>query len=191
MLEKSFPERLRTERLILRRYRLEDSSGVLMLINQNREGLVREFAQMAALRTSEDVASFLSEKREQWNEGKTFCYGIWDDEQGSQVGQIQVKNIAWEIPAAELGYFIDEAWQRRGYAAEAIRAVLEFAFQELAFERIFVRILPSNSASLRLAQKLGFLPEGLHRRAYRCGFGELHDVQYLGIIRDDYRTFHP
>lgn len=186
MLQARFPEVLKTDRLQLRCYRPEDSVGILKLVNGNRDMLVREFAQLASLRTTEDAASFVSEKHEQWNARKTFCYGVWRNDEPEQIGQIQMKNISWEIPAAELGYFIGGPWQRRGYATETIRAILRVAFGQLSFERVFVRILPENPESLSLAQKLGFRLEGLHRRAFRCGLGELHDVNYLALIHDNY-----
>jgi RimJ/RimL family protein N-acetyltransferase len=104
-----------------------------------------------------------------------------------QIGQIQIKNIAWEIPSAELGYFTSNAWQRKGYASESIRGISGVAFQELDFQRIFVRILPLNRESFALAKRLRFHEEGLHRKAFRCGFGELHDVQYLSLTQEDYR----
>lgn len=186
MLQAHFPKLLRTDRLLLRSYSREDSAGILKLVNGNRDSLVREFAQLASLRTIEDAALLVCEKHQQWNAGRTFCYGVWRSDQPEQIGQIQVKNIAWEIPAAELGYFIAAPWQRCGYATETIRAILRFAFGRLSFQRVFLRILPENRESLSLAHKLGFRFEGLHRRAFRCGLGELHDVNYLALIHDDY-----
>jgi RimJ/RimL family protein N-acetyltransferase len=50
---------------------------------------------------------------------------------------------------------------------------------------MFVRILPSNQRSLALVKKLGFQEEGLHRKAFRCGFGQLHDVCFLSTVRED------
>ena len=186
MAEHSFPETIDTQRLILRRYRSEDSAGILELVQQNRAHLIRDFAQQAALRSLADVLAFTAEKYEQWATGKTFCYGIWRTGTSEQVGQIQVKNIEWKIPSAELGYFIGESFQRRGYATESIRELLRALFEQLGFKRVFLRILPANSESISLARKLGFREEGLHRRAFRCGFGELHDVHYLSFIQDDW-----
>jgi RimJ/RimL family protein N-acetyltransferase len=128
----------------------------------------------------------MREKQEQSNARQTFCYGIW--RKGvKQVGQIQLKNIAWEIPGAELGYFIDESLHRRGFAHESGRAILRLTLRERAFQRIFVRILPANTASLSLAKGFGFQQEGLHRNAFRCGLGKLNDVIYLSLTGDDYR----
>lgn len=185
-----FPDTLDTERLLLRRYRSEDGPSLLALVGQNRSQLVREFAQMAGLRSFKEGNSFIDEKSQQWTAAKTFCYGIWRKQCSEQIGQIQVKNIAWEIPAAELGYFIGTAWQRQGYASECIRALLRSAFGDLDFQRVFVRILPSNQESFALAKKLGFQEEGLHRKAFRCGYGDLHYVHYLSLIREDYRSRH-
>jgi len=186
--ETFFPERVETDRLVLRRYGAEDAAGILQLVEKNREQLIREFSQMAKeLRNMEQARSFTQEKCEQWDARKTFCYGIWRKAGMEQIGQIQIKNIAWEIPSAELGYFTSNAWQRKGYASESIRGISGVAFQELDFQRIFVRILPLNRESFALAKRLRFHEEGLHRKAFRCGFGELHDVQYLSLTQEDYR----
>lgn len=187
MEKRAFPEKIEAQRLLLRRYTNTDATSIAELVNENREQLIREFAQLARLREIEEAKSFIEEKGKQWEAGKTYCYGIWRLDGSGQVGQVQVKNITWDIPAAELSYFIDKRQQRQGYASESIAAVLEKMFLEMEFERVFVRILPVNLESYGLAKKLGFKEEGLHRKAFRCGFGELHDVQYLAMTADEYR----
>ncbi|MDT8068152.1 MAG: GNAT family protein [Terriglobia bacterium] len=186
MGEKNFPRKIETERLILRPYRAGDALELLGLVDGNRLELIREFAQIAALQNREQMDNFILTKREQWEQRKNFCYGIWQKGAEQLIGQIQVKNITWEIPAAELSYFIGKESQRRGYASECIRAVVAMAFDELQFERIFVRILPSNVKSRAIAKKLGFQEEGLHRNAFRCGFGQLHDVYYLSATKGNH-----
>lgn len=187
MEPQAFPDIIETERLRLHRYRGDDAAGILELVRENRARLLREFAQLAGLKTVADAQAFIAEKFDQWNAGKTFCYGIWSKPDGTLIGQIQVKNIAWEIPSAELGYFIGASWQRHGYASESIRHILRAAFAEYSFERIFLRILPSNLESFLLAKRIGFHEEGLHRNAFRCGLGELHDVRVLAVTAQDYR----
>lgn len=188
MEKRAFPEKIEAHRLLLRRYANTDATGIAELMNENREQLIREFAQLASLREIEQAKSFIEEKGKQWEAGKAYCYGIWRLDGSRQIGQIQVKSITWEIPAAELSYLIDKRQQRQGYASESIAAVLQKTFLEMAFERIFVRILPVNLESQGLAKKLGFKEEGLHRKAFRCGFGELHDVRYLAMTADEYRN---
>ena len=56
----------------------------------------------------------------------------------------------------ELGYLIDKRYRGRGYAKEACRAILEYAFGRLELDEVYARIDEENVPSLRLAQKLGF-----------------------------------
>jgi len=140
------------------------------------------------LSQAEDVKSFTEDKAEQWNTRRAFCYGIWLKGSNQQIGQLQVKNIVWDVPSAELSYFIGSSSQRQGFASEALSAILRTAFTQLGFKRMFVRIIPSNKESILLANKLGFKHEGLHRNEFRCGFGELHDVHYFSLTLDEFRT---
>jgi RimJ/RimL family protein N-acetyltransferase len=184
--EVTFPEILATERLVLRRYSSADALGILELVDKNRARLIQNFSQMAnGLSAGEDVKSFVEDKAEQWNTRRAFCYGIWLKASKEQIGQLQVKNIVWDVPSAELSYFIGDSWLRQGFVTEAISAILRVAFKELDFRRVFVRIVPSNQESIALANKLGFKHEGLHRNEFRCGFGELHDVHYFSLTSDD------
>ena len=101
-------------------------------------------------------------------------------------GQIKVKNISWDVPAAELSYFIGSGFLRRGYATEAVLAVMREAFERLQFNRIHARVIASNRESAELARKLGMVHEGRHRREFRCGHGELHDVDRFSVTREEY-----
>ena len=62
----------------------------------------------------------------------------------------------------ELGYWIEPASRRRGYAAEAIHGLMEWAGTEHAVRRFILSISPGNAASLGLARKLGFVEVGRH-----------------------------
>lgn len=56
----------------------------------------------------------------------------------------------------ELGFIIGVPWQCRGYAEEVCRAVLNYGWEELGFERVQALVEPQNSVSLHLCDKLGF-----------------------------------
>lgn len=64
--------------------------------------------------------------------------------------------------ALELGYWIEPAARRRGYAAEAIHGMLEWAGTERGVRHFILSISPANAASLGLARKLGFIEVGRH-----------------------------
>jgi ribosomal-protein-alanine N-acetyltransferase len=70
---------------------------------------------------------------------------------------IQILNGKGE---AELAYKIHRPFWRRGYAIEASRACLTYAFDVLGRKRVVTRIRPENTPSMNLALKLGMIVEG-------------------------------
>ena len=59
---------------------------------------------------------------------------------------------------------MDKAETNRGYMTEALRCVIDFAFNRLRLHRIEANIMPRNHASRRVVEKLGFHYEGLARQ---------------------------
>jgi hypothetical protein len=69
---------------------------------------------------------------------------------------------------------------------KSIESIVSLVFTHMQFQRVYLRLLPTNRPSLELARKLGFQEEGLHRREFRCGFGESHGVHHLALIIPDW-----
>jgi len=65
--------------------------------------------------------------------------------------------------ACHLGYSVDARHEGKGLASEAVRAVVEFAFEELGLHRVMANYQPTNERSGRLLRRLGFVPEGYAR----------------------------
>ena len=61
---------------------------------------------------------------------------------------------------AELGFTFASAHQGQGYATEAVRAVVQYAFQQLAVHRVFSRTDARNLRAQRLLERVGFRREG-------------------------------
>lgn len=65
---------------------------------------------------------------------------------------------------AYIGYWIDEACAGMGYTPEALVMVFRLAFEDLLLHRVQISIIPRNTASRRVAEKLGLREEGLAER---------------------------
>lgn len=186
---RSFPDQLAAQRIQLRRYHASNAQGVLQLIDRNRERLRRNFPELAnGVKTIAAASGYVTASDKQWADGVAFVYGIWLPSELHPIGQLRIKNMVWEVPAAELSYFVDRQWLRKGVATEAIRAVLREAFAERGFKRICVRIIGANEESLALARRLQLRHEGVHRNSFRCGLGELHDVHLFAMTDVDYSS---
>ena len=84
---------------------------------------------------------------------------------GKQIGQIYLKHIEpLELLTCELGYILNPAYQRQGYAAEAAAALVDHAFIVRRMHRIYAHCNPENVASWKLLERLGFRREGLLRQ---------------------------
>jgi RimJ/RimL family protein N-acetyltransferase len=110
-----------------------------------------------------------------WHLGGAGTWAVEDKETGELVGKIGFScPDGW--PGFELAWMLARRYWGRGYATEGGRAALGFAFEELGQEHVISLIRPINSASIRVAERLG---ERLERTC------RVADVEYLvyGIDR--------
>lgn len=91
------------------------------------------------------------------------------------------------IEDGELGYWLAPAVWGRGYATEAARALLAFAFDRLALAQVRAGVFGDNAASARVLAKLGFRPAG-RSRAYSAGRGAEVDQIDLTLSATDWRA---
>ncbi len=116
--------------------------------------------------TAEDRASFaarcaLRERERQIGSGYGFGIFVGD----RFVGELTLSSIQrGPFQSASIGYWIDQAWAGRNLVPEAVVVTLRFAFEVLGLHRVEVSIIPRNTASRRVAEKLDLRLEGISER---------------------------
>lgn len=88
--------------------------------------------------------------------------------------------------SAFVGYKLDAAWQGRGYMTQALLAVTGFAFGALNLHRLEINVMPRNPASQRVAEKAGFVREGLSPQYLYIG-GVWEDHLHFVRLNPDWR----
>ncbi len=146
---------LETERLVLRMFRESDTDA---------------YAEMLA---DPEVMRFLDGKplsrQEAWRNMAMLIghwhlrgYGFWAVEEksgGELVGRVGCwRPEGW--PGFEVGWALRRRFWGRGYATEAARASVEYAFESLGQTRVLSLIAPDNVNSIRVAERLGERPRG-------------------------------
>lgn len=111
-------------------------------------------------------------------------WGIARNEDDAVIGTVTVYAVDAGNRRAEIGYALGSAHWRRGYAEEALRAVLAHAFGPLGLARIEADIDPRNGPSCRLVEKLGFRCEGLLRERWYVGGEFAHSALYGLLARE-------
>ncbi len=95
--------------------------------------------------------------------GTGFGYGIFVE--GHFAGEINLSIVQrGPFQSAYVGYWIDEARAGRGYVPEAVVLLCQAAFEELHLHRIQISIIPRNTASRRVVEKLSIRDEGVAQR---------------------------
>lgn len=110
------------------------------------------------------AGTWLARYEEARADGSREAFAIMLD--GEFAGLAVVPTIDRVARTVELGYVVAPAARGRGVATEALRRLTEWAFAELGALRIELLISANNQASQRVAEKCGYLREGLLRSAY-------------------------
>ncbi|HEX7056993.1 MAG TPA: GNAT family N-acetyltransferase [Bacilli bacterium] len=118
---------------------------------------------------------------------RAFLFGVFLRETKQLIGRIALTNIVrGPVQTADLGYFISEEHNGKGFATEAVKLVLKFAFTRAKLHRVQASAMPRNPASNRVLKKAGFQFEGVARKLIQInGIWEDHN-QYAMIAEDYY-----
>jgi ribosomal-protein-serine acetyltransferase len=98
------------------------------------------------------------------------------------IAYVFLKNIDWNIPKSEMGFFIDKAFEGKGIISKAVAEIVKHSFSVLGINKLFMRIEEENKASLKVAERNGFLLEGKLHSDFKSSNGELLDVLYYGKV---------
>ncbi|MCC3765943.1 GNAT family N-acetyltransferase [Glycomyces sp. TRM65418] len=151
--------RLTTERLTLRPLVAADAE-TLDAINADPE--IMRYIGDGRPKTTEATRAIAEKVEAVWAERGWGTFAVVENESGTLVGigVMATPSFLPEIlPATEVGWRIKRDRWGRGYAPEAARAVVGFAFDELGLDRVVSCIHVDNTASIRVAEKLGMTLE--------------------------------
>jgi ribosomal-protein-alanine N-acetyltransferase len=124
-----------------------------------------------------------------WAAGSAFAFAVLAvDERDRLIGRVALANVVrgpWQN--ATLGYWIDKDSVGRGHASRAVRLALGYAFDHIGLHRVQPAIIPRNTASQRVAEKVGFRLEGRALRYLKInGVWEDHDI--YALTAEDWRA---
>ncbi len=178
---------LETGRVFLKPLKSHDTVPFYNLIQKNKMRLHDSFPVTLDSTINEITTGlFIQRKISEWDERISFAFGMWLKESETLIGYMNIKNIDWVIPRAEIAYFISSEYESRGIMKESLLRIIKFSFEELKMIRLFLRIMTENDRSNLLAVKCGFIKEGTFRNDHRTFDGNLADLNYYGMTLEDY-----
>ncbi len=173
---------IETERLILRRFRIEDAED--MFNNWASDPEVTKYLTWPAHRSVEVTKALLNDLVPRYEDGGCFNWAMELKETGSVIGNISVVGLNEATQAADMGYCMSRAHWGKGLMPEALRAVMEFLFDEAELNRVSACHDLNNPKSGRVMEKAGMKLEGVHRAAGKNNTG-ICDVVVRAMIKSD------
>jgi len=149
---------LATARLVLRAPRRSDVKAIATLVNDRR--IAANTARIPHPYAIEDAEQFIAAVNKREGEA---CFVITLD--GAPIGMCSV-DLREDGP--ELGYWLGVAYWGRGFATEAVRALIDYAFDDLEHDTLISGARVNNPASRRVLEKCGFQWTGVRLSRIRA-----------------------
>jgi RimJ/RimL family protein N-acetyltransferase len=102
----------------------------------------------------DETAAWFDDHPREWTEGLAFRFAI--ERERRMIGLVDLDDVSMDGQEAEIGIWLEQADWGNGYAGEAARAILDWAFGPLGLTRVRAGHAEDNAASARLIASLGF-----------------------------------
>ncbi len=165
-----------TNRLLLRLFQKEDAAEVAKLCNNYN--IYKHTLNLPYPYQIDDAVSWIKNHHDNFCEDK--LYEFADKTNGRLYGSIALSNNQ-RFLHGEIAYFIGEVFWGKGFATEAAKAILQFAFTEKHYHKVFARCFLSNAASSKVLQKIGMEKEGVLKEHVKKE-DRFKDLVYYGVI---------
>ena len=170
--------------LVLRPVARDDAATLHALVDAERESLA-PWMPWAANQDVEGTRSFLesAERRAAANDGFDAAMLV----AGEIAGVAGFHHVDWENGSTSVGYWLARHAQGKGLATRAVRALLEHAFGVWELNRVELHAAPHNVRSRAVAERLGFVEEGVMREAERHDAG-FRDLVLYSLLAAEWRA---
>ena len=173
---------LKTRRLILRRFTLDDAQDVYD--SYTSDELVSKWHNLDVQASVQDAQNMLSESIAKYVDPEYYHWAIEYD--GRIVGEINFFDVENRNERCEVGYTVGSKWWNHGIATEALTEVIRFAFDEVHFHKVCAQCDAANVGSSRVMQKSGMKLEGLFREHNMRKDGTRNDTAHYATFSRDW-----
>lgn len=178
---------LETQRLLLRRFALDDLESfyhnclsdyeVWRWTSYDQVDCLEDVQKKAGLFTPNWFAAYDRPDRYSW------AVSLKPD--GQAIGRVFGMHPDDRAQEVELAYELGRSYWGRGLMTEAVQEALRFFFEDVGFFRVYCYHADQNPASGRVMEKCGMRREGVMKLACRCNGGRFDKVNYA-LLREEY-----
>jgi ribosomal-protein-alanine N-acetyltransferase len=175
---------LQTERLTLRPLVFADADAIFAM---RADPVVQRYGSHPPWTDRQAALDWLDRNARGTAKGEHAQFAIERRSDGVVVGTCTLYDLNAQCRRAEVGYALALSAWGKGYANEAVSAMLDWGFDELDLNRVEADIDPRNEPSARALERLGFTREG-HLRERWIVAGEVSDSWMYGLLAREWRA---
>ena len=158
---------IETDRLILRRFHIDDAQA--MFDNWASDDEVTKYMTWPSHTNLGITQWVVNDWVSSYEKDDYYQWAI--EFEGQPIGSIGVVDHRDDVGKAVIGYCIGRNWWHKGIMPEALKAVMDYLFDEVGYNRIEACHDPNNPNSGRVMSKCGMKYEGTHRQSGRNNQG--------------------
>lgn len=173
-----------SDELCLKAWSVKDSLELFLLVDKNRQYLQPWLPWVPDVKTEQDSIKFISDAIKEFKSGDSLELGIWFSD--ILVGCIGLHGVNKSNRRASLGYWLSRDYQKRGIMTRSIRALIDYSFDTLNLNRIALEAGTENVASCAIAERLGFVKEGILRQ-FEFVNGRFLDYRAYSVLKSEWK----
>jgi len=181
------PERIATERLVLRSPRAGDGPLVNQAIAVSHAELAPWMPWAGTMPSVDESEAHCRRQQARFLLREDFVFFMFVRDaaggEGELVGGTGLHRIDWTVRKFEIGYWRKTGCEGRGFVTEAVRALARLAFDALDARRVEIRMDDNNASSWRVAERAGFTLEALLRFDSATPTGEPRSTRIYARVR--------
>ena len=180
---------IETTRLIIRPYRTDDAIWYHKMSLRNKEHLERYESEnpIVSIRTESDAENTIKDFISLWDEQKYRFLGVFLKDTDDFVAQIYLGKLDDRLPEFGIGYIADVEHERNGYVTEAVHAVVKELFENAKAHRIQIETDDTNTRSISVAERCGFVKEGHLRENKKHPDGTYSGTLFYGLLKSEFQ----
>jgi len=175
---------IETERLLLRKYTLSDSED--MYNNWAKCEECFKYLPWKPCASIDEVKGRIKRWIESYKENTFYQWGIELKKGKEIIGFINLHNVDEDNFSAETTYILSPKFWNKGIMTEAVRAVLEFGFENIGLNRISADFFSGNDYSQKVMLKNNMIYEGTFREKY-FNSGKFYDSIQYAVLKKDWK----
>jgi RimJ/RimL family protein N-acetyltransferase len=184
MMLRRIPEKIETERLILRALRPGDGRAVNEAVRESIDHLRPWMTWARAVPSLAESETFARESALRYRNREELGMILLRKSDDLLVGAAGLHTIEWSVPRFEIGYWVRASLEGQGYITEAVRGLSALAFELLGAARVEIRCDARNIRSAAVAQRAGYTLEARLRWESRDPEGNLRDSLLFAMFSD-------